>query len=57
MNENQIATLNNDSDFHSWLDEQNAKDLECMEEDGFLLAQYEDYEDGRFERQGSLERW
>jgi len=57
MNNKQIAILDNDSDFHKWLDEQESKSMEAMEEDGFLLTQYEDYEDGYYERRGSGERW
>jgi len=57
MNEDQIAALNNDPDFLDWLDNQDAQTQECMEEDGFLLAEFDDYEDGHFERQGSNERW
>lgn len=57
MNDNQISELNNDPEFHEWLDEQDALTQEAMDEDGFLLAQYEDYEDGYYERLGSNERW
>lgn len=55
MNDEQIMILNNDSEYQAWIGSDHLVD-ESMEEDGFRVTEYEEYEDGYFERLGSMVR-
>lgn len=48
--------FSNDPEFHKFHAEQDKKDHESMDEDGYRVEQWDDYEDGYYERQDSLSR-
>lgn len=43
-----------DPEFHTFHSEQDKKDRDSMEEDGFAVEQWDDYEDGYYERLDSI---
>lgn len=49
MNDEQIMLLTNDPEYQAWIASEPLSNDE-MDEDGFLISQFEEYEDGEHER-------